>query len=125
MSRPAFAFGIAPTGRTATVEEGSDAHVKQMLELLIMTAIGERVMRPDYGSPVRQMVFEAGNGAVGIALQATLHATIGQSLGHLVELDTLDVAFDEATARLDVDVAYRVRTSLADDSLSVSVGRGR
>lgn len=120
MTRLAFPFTLAATGRTATVEEASDDHVKQMLKLLIMTAIGERVMRPDYGSPVRQMVFEAGNGAVGFALQATLQATISQSLGHLIALDTLEVAFDDGAARLDVEVGYRVRASLTDDTLSVS-----
>jgi len=123
MSRLAFPYALAPTGRTAVVEEGSDAHVKQMLELLIMTAVGERVMRPEFGSPVRQMVFEAGNGTVGFALQATLQATIRQSLGHLVDLDTLDVAFDEGTAELTIEVAYRVRSSLTDDRLSITEKR--
>ena len=120
MSRLAFPFAIAPTGRTAVVEEGSDAHAKQMLEQLIMTAISERPMRPDFGSPVRQMVFDPGDGAVGLALQATLQATISQWLGHLIELADLAVAFDGASGLLDIQVVYRVRATLSADRLELS-----
>lgn len=119
MSRLAFPFGIAPTGRTAVVEEGSDAHVKQMLELLIMTAIGERPMRPDFGSPVRQMIFAPGDGAAGFALQATLQATISQWMGHLVDVADLSVDFDGANGRLEIQVTYRVRATLSVDRLEI------
>lgn len=119
MSRLAFPFGVAATGRTAVVAEGSDAHVKQMLELLIMTAIAERPMRADFGSPVRQMVFAPGDGAVGLALQATLQATISQWLGGLVELADLSVTFDGGTGRLEIQVIYRVRATLTVDRLDL------
>lgn len=106
MSRLAFPFGPAPSGRSATVAYGSDAHVRQLLELLVFTMAGERVMRPDLGSPVMQMVFGAGNGPVAIALQATLQATITQWLGHVLELHDLSVGFDERDAVLEVVVTY-------------------
>jgi uncharacterized protein len=106
MSRLAFPFRTAPSGRSATVAYGSDAHVRQMLELLIFTMAGERVMRPDLGSPVMQMVFGAGNGPVAIALQAALQAAVTQWLGHVLELRDLAVTFDENDAVLEVVVTY-------------------
>jgi uncharacterized protein len=106
VSRLAFPYGPAASGRTASVAYGSDAHVRQLLELLIFTLAGERVMRPDLGSPVMQMVFGAGNGPVAIALEAALQATITQWLGHLLELHDLSVTFDEADAVLEVVVTY-------------------
>lgn len=108
MTRLAFPFGPAASGRSATVAYGGDSHVRQMLELLIFALPGERVMRPDLGSPVAQMVFGAGVGPVAIALQATLHATINQWLGHLLEVHDLSVTFDDATAALEVVVTYEV-----------------
>ena len=113
MSRLAYPFAVAASGRSATVEYGSDDHVRQMLDLLILTLCGERVMRPDLGSPVMQMVFAAGNGPAAVALQATLQAAITQWLGHLLELRDLSVSFDEATAVLDIDVAYETLASRA------------
>lgn len=108
MSRLAYPFALAADGRSATVASGSDEHVRQMLELLIFTMPGERVMRPDLGSPVRQMLFNAGNGPVAIALQATLEAAIRQWLGDLLELDSLTVEFDETEAALVIHVTYEV-----------------
>ena len=64
MNRLAFPFGVAANGRIATVPQGSDAHVKQMLLLLIMTMTGERVMRPDFGCGIHDLVF----GAISAAL---------------------------------------------------------
>jgi phage baseplate assembly protein W len=111
MTRLAFPFAPAASGRSATVVYGSDAHVRQMLELLIFTLPSERVMRPDFGSPVLQMVFGAGNGPVASALQATLQATITQWLGQVLKLDDLSVAFDDTEAVLQVDITYETLAS--------------
>lgn len=122
MSRLAFPFGPAADGRSGTVAYGSDAHVRQMLELLILTMVGERVMRADFGSPVKQMLFGAGNGPVAIGLAATLEATITQRLGHILELEDLDVDFAEAEAVLDITVSYTVPATGAADQLVVRTG---
>ena len=119
MPRLAFPFGTAATGRSATVTYGSDAHVRQSLELLIFTMAGERVMRPDLGSPVKQMVFSPGNGPVALALQATLQATIAQWLGHILELDDLSVTFDENEAALEITVTYETLASKTAGRLTV------
>ena len=119
MTRLAFPYAIAPSGRSATVQYGSDGHVRQMLELLIFTLAGERVMRPDLGSPVTQLVFTAGNGPAAIALQAALEAAITQWLGHLLELHDLSVRFDEGEAVLEVVVTYETVLTRTAGSLSV------
>jgi phage baseplate assembly protein W len=122
VTRLAFPFAPGADGRSATVAYGSDAHVRQMLELLILTLIGERVMRPDFGSPVRQMLFGAGQGPAAIALEATLEATISQRLGHVLELEDLAVTFVDAEAVLDIVVTYVVLASGARDQLPVRTG---
>lgn len=122
MSRLAFPFGPAADGRSATVPYGSDAHVRQMLELLILTMVGERVMRADFGSPVKQMLFGPGDGPVAIGLAATLEATITQRLGHVLALEDLDVNFAEAEAVLDIVVSYTVLATATPDRLTVKAG---
>jgi phage baseplate assembly protein W len=119
MTRLAFPYGVAASGRSATVTYGSDANVRQMLELLIFTLAGERVMRPDLGSPVTQLVFAAGNGPAAIALQATLQATITQWLGHVLELRDLSVTFNEGDAALEIIVSYETLLTKSADVLAV------
>ena len=111
MTRLAFPFAPAATGRAASVEDGDDAHVRQMLELLVMTMPGERVMRPVFGSPVTQMLFAPVDAAVTHALQASLAAAIGLWLGDLLDLRDLTVEFVDADAALEIQITYEVRRS--------------
>ncbi len=117
MTRLAFPYAPTALGRSATHDYGSDAHVRAMLELLIFTLPGERVMRPDLGSPVRQMLFGPGNGTLAIALEAALQATIRQWLGHVLTLLDLTVVSDDAV--LDITVTYEVKASLTTGTLNL------
>ncbi|WP_421848995.1 GPW/gp25 family protein [Novosphingobium sp.] len=119
MTRLAFPFTPGPDGRSRTVTYASEAQVAQMLELLIMTMIGERVMRPDLGSPVRQMVFQAGNSPAALALEAALQATITLWLGQVLELQGLSVDFAEDEGRLEVVVTYEIRASKTGGRVAV------
>ncbi|WP_447761943.1 GPW/gp25 family protein [Sphingopyxis panaciterrae] len=119
MSRLAFPFAPAIDGRSAVAAYGSAPHVRQMLELLILTMAGERVIRPDLGSPVRQLLFGAGEGAAAIALEAALQATINQWLGDVLELHELVVDFDGAAAVLEIEVTYEVRLTRTVDQLDI------
>ena len=119
MTRLAFPFTAGADGRSRTVDYGSEAQVGQMLELLIMTMVGERVMHPDLGSPVRQMVFQAGNSPAALALEATLQATITQWLGEVLELQDLTAAFSESDARLEVVATYEIRATKTGGRVAV------
>lgn len=119
MSRLAFPFRPSVSGRSVVVEDGGPHHVRDMLHLLILTIPGERVMRPDLGSPTLQMLFGAGNGAAAAALEATLAATITQQLGQHLHLQAVSVEFDEAEAALDVTVDYWLLDALAPGRLSL------
>jgi phage baseplate assembly protein W len=114
VSRLAFPFGPTPLGRSAIVDYGSDAHVRQLLELLIFTIPGERVMRPELGSPVRQMIFGPLGGPQSLALEAALQATVQQWLGQVLTVIELSVTLLEDDAALEVVVTYEtVRTRTA------------
>lgn len=120
MSRLSFPFAIGPDGRSATVAYGSDDHVRQTLKLLILTLVGERPMRVEFGSPARQLVHRPGEGPAAIALQATLQATIMQWLGHLLELNEVVVEYGDDAA-LRIEIAYTTTISKRDDHASVKV----
>jgi uncharacterized protein len=109
MTRLAFPFGINALGQGAGVPYSSDAHVRQMLELLVFTMPDERIMRPDLGSPVRQMVHAGSGGPVAIALEAALQSAIQQWLGSVLTLLDLRVTADEAV--LDIAITYEVKAS--------------
>jgi len=122
MTRLAFPFRADADGRSAVVANGSPDHVRQMLELLILTNSGERVMRPDLGSGVLQMLFAPGNGAAAHALEAALAATITQQLGQYLELQALSLAFDDERAVLQIRIDYWLIAAHAPGQLTVERG---
>jgi hypothetical protein len=46
-----FPFRITPKGEVSTVQQGSDAEVRQTIAVLILTRLGERYMVPQFGTP--------------------------------------------------------------------------
>lgn len=120
MSRLAFPFAPTPLGRSAAVERGSDAHVRQLLEQLIFTMPGERVMRPDFGSPVRQMVFGPAGGAAALALEAALEATIRQVLGDVLTLIDFSIAPGPGEGVVEIVIVYETRATKRTGELKLA-----
>jgi hypothetical protein len=116
----AFPLHFDARGRTAEPVSG-DAHIRDMIELLLFTNPGERVNRPDFGSGLLQLVFSANSPEVAAALQFTVQAALDRWLGDLIEVQRLDVSSDDA--RLTVDLTYAVRRTgeVVNDSFERSV----
>jgi phage baseplate assembly protein W len=100
-----FPFQYDGHGRTAATSD--EDHVRDMIEQLLLTAAGERVNRPDFGSGLLQMVFAPNSPEIAAALQFTAEAALQRWLGDVIELHALEVTSEEATVR--VTVQYRIR----------------
>ncbi|GAA2753172.1 GPW/gp25 family protein [Kitasatospora cinereorecta] len=124
MSRLAFPFAVTALGRSAQVTYGSDAQVRQMLELLVLTHYGERVMRPELGSPAGQLVFSPQDGPAAVALRAALQSAIQQWLGDVLTLRDVEVGLEAGDGVLEVVVTYELRSngSLAELRLRKDLG---
>jgi uncharacterized protein len=55
----AFPLRVTAHGRLATAR--AEAKIEQAVWLILSTALGERVMRPEYGCGVHDMLFELNN----------------------------------------------------------------
>jgi phage baseplate assembly protein W len=51
----AYPYHYAPLGGTA--ESPDELHIRDLIEQVLFTVPGERVMRPDFGCGVAQLVF--------------------------------------------------------------------
>jgi hypothetical protein len=100
-----FPFHFDGRGRTAATSD--EDHVRDMIEQVLLTAAGERVNRPDFGSGLLQMVFAPNSPEIAAALQFTTEAALQRWLGDVIELHSLEVTADDATLR--VTVQYRIR----------------
>ena len=59
MSQLDYPYHFDARGRTA--ETGEDVHIRDMIEQVLFTAPGERVMRPDFGCEIHSLIFWPAN----------------------------------------------------------------
>lgn len=107
----AFPYRIDGRGRTAEAEN-DDAHLRDLIEQLLFTVPGERVNRPDFGCGLMQLVFAPNSVELAATVQALVQGALQQWLGHLLRIDEVSAASEDAT--LTVVVRYTVlRTQAA------------
>ncbi|MCL1905377.1 MAG: GPW/gp25 family protein [Clostridiales bacterium] len=104
---------------------GYEEHIKQSLRALLLTARGERIMRPEFGSGLGAYLFEG--------IDATTASLIKREVKNTVErfeprVELLDVKA-QSNARepgvLRVAVEYRIKASGAADQLTVDISGTR
>ena len=103
-----FPYHVDGRGRTA----GTNAqdHLRDLIELVLFTTPRERVMRPDFGSGLYALVFEPGGPELAATTQHPVQGALQQELGHLISVESVEIAQDEGTLTVDVRfVALRTR----------------
>ncbi len=89
----------------------AETKVQQSLLIILGTAQGQRVMRPDFGSRLHELVFEPINASTkGRIVQYVTEAI--SKWESRVDVQRVDVTEDLATeGKLLVDIKYRVRAT--------------
>jgi phage baseplate assembly protein W len=102
-----YPYSFDATGHTAESSDG--AHVRDLIEQVLFTAPGERVMHPDLGSGVAQLVFAPNSVELAGATQMLVQGALQQWLAGVIAVRGVDVEVDDAT--LTVTVSYSIRGS--------------
>ena len=102
---------VAPAAAGGVVPSLFEDAVRQSVWLILATAPGERVMRPDFGCRIHDLLFATASAStIGLATEAVRDALVRWE--PRIELLGVDVAPDRAEpALLRVRVDYRVRTT--------------
>ncbi len=102
-----FPYAVDGRGRTAATDP--DGHVRDLVEQVLFTSPGERVMRPDFGSGLLRMVFEPGGPEAAAATQYLVQGALERELADVVAVESVRV--EALDAALVVTVAYVVRAT--------------
>lgn len=94
-------------GRGRTAEAGEDEFIRGLIEQVLFTSPGERVMRPDFGSGVMQLVFAPNSDELAATTQFLVQSALQQWLGNLIALEGVEVESIDSTLR--VVVRYSIR----------------
>jgi phage baseplate assembly protein W len=109
------AFPYTVDGRGRTADSGYDDHVRDMIELLLFTSAGERVMRPDFGCGLGDLVFEPNSPEMAASLLITIEAALQRWLGDVIDVAAVEADSDDSTLRIRIAYVVRATGSRRDD----------
>jgi len=98
-----FPYHFDGRGRTAVTDDAD--HVRDLIEQVLFTSPGERVMRPDFGSGLLAMVFEPNSTAIAATAQMLIQGALQQYLGEIIAVQTVEVEAVDSTFRVNVRYA--------------------
>ncbi|QDB79392.1 GPW/gp25 family protein [Georgenia sp. 311] len=106
-----WSFPVTLDGDGGVALAGHEEDVRQSVLIILSTNLGERVMRPVFGSDVRRFVFDSAS----TTRLALLQHRVTEALVRWeprIDVDEVTVTVPPSTvARVDVDIAYRVRAT--------------
>jgi uncharacterized protein len=114
-----IASPYAIDGRGATAEAGRSDHLRQLIELVLFTNPGERVMRPTFGSGVLGLVFAPNSPELAATTQILISSALQTWMGDLISVRSVAVATDDSTLSITVNFIDRA----TGDAESVVLGR--
>src|SRR5215212_3512268 len=96
-----YPFKIDKNGRTATTANEED-HIRQLIEQVLFTSLGERVNRPNFGTGINQLVFAPNSDELATATQFLIQAALQQWLGDLIRVELVKTESEGSTLRISV-----------------------
>lgn len=100
-----YPFGFDPRGRSRLT--GAGDHVRDLIEQVLFTAPGERVNRPEFGTPIKDLVFEGLSDTLVATTEQMVHGALIRWLDTLISVDSVKVEAVEST--LSVTIVYALR----------------
>ena len=96
------------TGQVAAAQYEED--IRQSIRIIVETAQGERVMRPDFGCGIHDLVFETMDSQTLQRVRSTVEDALRRYEAR-IEVISVGVIDDDglASGRLRIEVDYRVR----------------
>ena len=78
------------------IKEGP-GHVRDLIEQVLFTAPGERLNRPEFGTPLKDLVFEGASDALAATTEQMVHGALIRWLDSLISVDRVTVEVQDTT----------------------------
>lgn len=92
-------------GRTASIDRAG--YLRDLVAQVLFTAPGERVMRPDFGAGVVQLLFEPTSVELAATARLLIQSSLQQWLGDIIDVREVEVASEGSTTSILVAFAER------------------
>jgi phage baseplate assembly protein W len=110
-------FRIDAGGRVLV--DGGDALLRSKVLQLLLTSPGERVNQPEFGTRLRDLVFDPNNDILAAATEFAITRALQRFLGQQIEVEGVQVStFD---SELHVDISYVRKQDLTAQRVRVGI----
>ncbi len=111
-----LAFPLRTTPRGGLAASGQDQKIRESIRIILGTQVGERVMRPDFGSNVKSLVFAPNT----LATASLARHYVEEALTRWeprITLEDIAVRNDLANGALVIDIRYRIAATFERQNL--------
>ena len=96
-----FPFTLDNSASRIREERDYEAYIVQLIKQVLLTNLGERINRPDFGSNIRQMVFAPM--ATTTYTRTLVYQALERWLSNYIRTENVDVESEESTMRVKVE----------------------
>lgn len=114
-------FRIDSTSGGVAIQRDSDEKLKENLIHILLTGVGERMMRRDYGGGMKQLVHDPNNDALKAIVQHQISKAITQYEPRIV---LQGVVITQIEGTLYAEISYLVRQTQIPQNLTAPIGLG-
>lgn len=112
-----FPFQIDGTG--GVLAQGGDPLLRGKILQLLLTSPGERVNLPEYGTRLRDLVFDPNNDILAATTEFMVNRALQRYLGEELQVDQVAVKNEEST--LQVEIVYVRKADLRMERLRIGL----
>ncbi len=123
MERPSAALGrgwrfpIRLNNRGGIAMREDDEKIKQSIHIILSTAKGERVMRPDFGCDIHEFVFESMDRTTCTMIESAVREALVMWEPR-IDVESVKVSTErQADGILDIALTYRIRSTNTEFNL--------
>jgi phage baseplate assembly protein W len=102
-------MGVDHTGSIRLTDSATD--IDDSMRIVLMTAPGERVMRPRFGCEIWDLLFEPITPNLLGSVAAAVYDALGQWEPRIEVLDVAPLPDEDDNALIRIHIRYRVRTT--------------
>ncbi len=96
--------------------EGEDS-IRESILIILGTAKGERVMRPDFGCGINELVFAPNNTSTATLIQFYIREALQKYEPRIEVLDVSATPDDDEKNKLNINIGYMVKSTNTRDNL--------
>ena len=105
-----FAFPLRTTPAGGVALSGQERKIEEAIRTVVGTQRGERLMRPDFGSNLKSLVFAPNSKATANLARHYVVESL-RAWEPRIEVEEVAVENDPGNGRLLIDVRYRIRST--------------